>query len=88
MATLTVKAAGGGDYTTIDDALQAVGLSAGAGADDIVEVYNGNYVEGMENNIPTGTSWDHPFIVRAAAGQRPVVKNTGSKHYAIHGFAD
>jgi len=85
MATITVKQAGGGDFDDINDALQNVGLSAGAGAGDIVEVYDGIYTEGIVNNLPSGTSWASPFIIRAAPAQTPTLKNPGESNIRIYG---
>jgi len=84
MALLTVKQAGGGDHTTIATALAAIGTTPGAGADDIVEVYNGTYLEGILNTLPSGTSWDHPFILRVAAGNTATIRKTGENNIRVY----
>ncbi len=84
MATITVKQGGGGDFDDINDALQNVGLSPGAGAGDIVEVYDGIYTEGIINNLPSGTSWSSPFIIRAAPAQTPTIKNSGERNITVY----
>jgi len=95
MALITVKQAGGGDYTNIFDALASIGTGAGDGADDIVEVYDGDYngERSINNNMPSGTSWTHPFTLRVAAGNtatissfsgwQPLYLDTGGSLYAI-----
>jgi parallel beta-helix repeat protein len=81
---LTVKQAGGGDHTTIAAALAAIGTTPGAGADDIVEVYNGTYLEGILNTLPSGTSWAHPFTLRVAAGNAATIRNTGENNIRVY----
>jgi len=95
MATITVKQAGGGDFTNIFDALASIGTVAGAGADDIVEVYDGDYnlERSVNNNMPSGTSWAHPFTLIVAtanvatissfSGYHPIYLDTGGTLYAI-----
>jgi parallel beta-helix repeat protein len=84
MATITVKQAGGGDHLTIAAALAAIGTTAGAGADDIVEVYNGTYEEGILNTLPSGTSWLHPFRLQVATSNTATIKNTGENNLRIY----
>jgi parallel beta-helix repeat protein len=76
--TLTVKQNGTGNYTTIGAALANIGYAvAGAGADDIVEVYNGTYntERVVNNNLPSGTSWSHPFHLRVAPGNTAILSS-------------
>jgi hypothetical protein len=84
MATITVKQAGGGDFTTIADALASIGTTAGAGADDIVEVYNGTYLEGILNTLPSGTSWAHPFRLSVATANVATIKNNGERNINLY----
>lgn len=78
----TVKAAGGGDYTTIS------GAEAVAVAGDIVEVYDGTYTESV-TCTEDGTS-DAWITFRAADGNSPVMTggwNLDNRDYIeINGF--
>lgn len=65
---------------TINAALACVGTATGAGANKVVEVGTGVYVESIDaarSAFPSGTSWTAPFILRAHAGDVVTIKNTG-----------
>jgi len=63
---------------TINAGLACIGTNAGAGANQIVEVASGTYVEQIYNNLPTGTSWNAPFTLRAKAGDTVTIKATSN----------
>lgn len=56
-------------FTTISNAFSYIGLGAGAGANDVVDIRGGTYAETLINNWPGGTSWAAPFTVQAHAGE-------------------
>lgn len=73
---------------TITAALGCRGTARGAGTGHTVEVAAGTYTEEL-NNIPGGTSWDSPFILRAAAGATVWLKpNTGAARCATFAHAN
>jgi parallel beta-helix repeat protein len=61
-------------FRTINQALGVIGTVPGAGADTVVEVAAGTYNEGLIYNLPSGTSWDHPFILRARSGDQVIIQ--------------
>ena len=65
--TYRVAKDGSGDFTTINAALNAVGQAENAGAGDTVIVQPGTYHERINNNLPSGSSWNSPFTLRAAS---------------------
>jgi hypothetical protein len=66
MATITVKAAGGGDYTTLQAGCDA------ATAGDTIEVYNGTYNENVDIDTNSGGAGTE-ITLKAAAGQTPAM---------------
>jgi len=72
MSTWTVIPGGGGDFTTINGAVNAAGTLAG----DTVEVYTGTYNETVSRLLANLT-------IRAAAGQTPVFDSNNTKSNAI-----
>jgi hypothetical protein len=81
---------------TIHAALACIGTAVGAGSGHVVEVAGGNYDESLSNVIPTGTSWNSPFTLRAQAGQIVTIKPSsgtviqidqgGAQYSIIQGF--
>ena len=55
-------------FRTISRALDVIGTIPGAGAGQTVEVAAGTYNEGIIFNLPSGSSWDRPFTLRARPG--------------------
>jgi hypothetical protein len=88
MPTITVKQAGGGNESTIAGALASIGTSAGAGAGYIVEVYDGTYTEGIINTLPSGISWNNPFILRVAPGNVATIRNSGENNIRLYGIGN
>src|SRR6266576_748059 len=86
MALVTVKQAGGGDFTTITPALQAVGRGQGGGANDTVEVFAGTYTESIDDVnelMPSGSSWSAPFTLKAHAGDTVIWQHSGELNLRI-----
>src|SRR6478672_1762369 len=52
-------------FRTISRALDVIGTIPGAGAGQTVEVASGTYNEAIMFNLPSGSSWDRPFTLRA-----------------------
>ena len=92
MATLYVKKTGndsnpGTDslpLLTINAALTLIGGASGVGANDLVEVSAGTYVESLINNLPSGSSWSAPFTLRAKAGDTVTIKGAGQHNIAVY----
>ena len=63
---------------TIGAALACIGTTDGAGAGQIVEVSAGTYNEHLVGNLPGGSSWSSPFILRAKAGDVVTIKANSS----------
>ena len=84
MATITVKQGGGGDFPTITAALADIGTIPGDGAGHIVEVYNGTYDESINNNLPSGNSWNVPFTLRVAPGNIATIKHSGERNITLY----
>src|SRR6266702_3593257 len=74
---------------TIGGGLGCVSTTLGAGANQIVEVAAGTYVEAVDSGsapFPSGTSWNAPFTLRAKSGDVVTWKNTGELNLRI--FSD
>src|SRR5439155_7664466 len=65
---------------TISAALGCVGYTAGAGANQIVQVAAGTYNEELDSNgaFPSGTSWSAPFTLQAKAGDTVTIQAPSS----------
>ncbi len=61
-------------FRTINRALAVIGTIPGAGADMVLEVAGGTYNEALIYNLPSGTSWDHPFTLRARQGDQVIIQ--------------
>jgi parallel beta-helix repeat protein len=70
-------------FRTITAALVKVGSSQGAGAGSSVEVAAGTYTETLMFNLPSGTSWDQPFTLRARPGEIVTIQGSGETNIYI-----
>ena len=94
------NATNGTGVLTIQKAFDCVIDADGSGADDIVEVWAGTYSETFDRpaKFPRGTSWDHPFTVKArnsvqsrtrgANGDVVIFRPTGMPLYRATGVDD
>lgn len=79
MATISVIAAGGGDYTTI----QAACDNASAGDD--IEVYTGSYNENIDIDTNDGSSGNE-ITLKAAVGETPTITtSSGAQIFYLKG---
>lgn len=69
---------------TINGAFGKVTTTSGAGADDIVEVSAGTYAEQVPASfiLPSGTSWAHPFTLRAKTNDSVIIQSTTGNNIA------
>jgi hypothetical protein len=64
--------------STIPAALACIGTALGAGAGHTVEVAAGTYTEYIgDDKIPSGTSWNSPFTLKAKSSDIVIIKPTG-----------
>jgi parallel beta-helix repeat protein len=70
-------------FQTISRALAVIGTVRGAGAGQVVEVAGGTYNETLIFNLPSGTSWDRPFTLRARPGEVVTIRGDGETNVYI-----
>jgi len=70
-------------FRTINRALSVIGTIPGAGAGQTVEVAAGTYNESVTFNLPSGSSWDQPFTLRARPGDVVTIQAYGEVNVYI-----
>lgn len=70
-------------FRTINRALSVIGTIPGSGAGQTVEVAAGTYNEAIMFNLPSGSSWDRPFTLRARPGDVVTIKADGEVNIYI-----
>lgn len=65
---------------TIAAGLNCIGIAAGAGAGHIVQIAAGTYVESLQNNLPSGTSWSAPFTLQAKTGDIVTIQASAAQY--------